>query len=53
MHLMELEEKNPYLFSIFTRNNKGTSWGNDNEAWALSRNISALLWNHFKGKTTL
>lgn len=39
--------KNPYIFSIFTKNNKDTSWNADNEAWVLTRKLSALLWKHF------
>lgn len=40
-------KKNPYIFSIFTKNNKDTSWNSGNEAWVLTRKISALLWQHF------
>ncbi len=40
-------KKNPYIFSIFTKNNKDTSWNSNNEAWVLTRKISALLWQHF------
>jgi beta-lactamase class A len=40
-------KKNPYIFSIFTKNNKDTSWNSTNEAWVLTRKISALLWKHF------
>lgn len=40
-------KKNPYIFSIFTKNNKDTSWNSNNEAWVLTRKISALLWKHF------
>ncbi|MGN6351750.1 MAG: serine hydrolase [Parafilimonas sp.] len=39
--------KNPYIFSIFTKSNKDTSWNADNEAWVLTRKLSALLWKHF------
>jgi beta-lactamase class A len=42
---------NPYIFSIFTKNNKDTSWGYNNEAWILTRKISALLWKHFNPKS--
>lgn len=41
---------NPYIFSIFTKNNKDTSWTHDNEAWALARKISRLLWDYFEPK---
>lgn len=37
----------PYLFSIFTKQNKDTSWEYNNEAWVLTRKLSALLWKYF------
>jgi len=40
-------KNNPYIFSIFTKNNKDTSWESNNEAWMLTRKLSALLWEHF------
>jgi beta-lactamase class A len=40
-------KKNPYIFSIFTKNNKDTSWDQSNEAWVLTRKLSALLWKHY------
>lgn len=42
--------KNPYLFAIFTKNNKDRSWTRENEAWTLTRKISALLWDYFEPK---
>lgn len=39
--------KNPYVFCIFTKNNKDTSWGYDNEAWAMARKVSKMLWEYF------
>jgi beta-lactamase class A len=39
---------NPYIFCLFTKNNKDISWGDSNEAWVLTRKISAMLWNHFE-----
>jgi beta-lactamase class A len=42
--------KHPYIFCICTKNNKDTSWEHDNEAWVLTRKISALLWKHFNPK---
>jgi beta-lactamase class A len=36
-----------YIFCICTKNIKDTSWKDENEAWELSRKISALLWNYF------
>ncbi|MFI5186331.1 MAG: serine hydrolase [Chitinophagales bacterium] len=41
---------NPYIFSIFTKDNKDTSWTHMNEAWTLTRKISKLLWNYFEPK---
>jgi beta-lactamase class A len=40
-------KKNPYIFSVFTKNNADTSWNSNNEAWVLTRKLSALLWQHF------
>ncbi|OJU27463.1 MAG: serine hydrolase [Sphingobacteriales bacterium 41-5] len=40
----------PYILSIFTKNNKDQSWRHDNEAWALTRKISTLLWDYFEPK---
>jgi len=40
----------PYIFSIFTKNNKDTSWNHNNEAWTLARKISKMLWNYFEPK---
>jgi beta-lactamase class A len=39
--------RTPYIFCICTKNNKDESWRPDNEAWVLTRKISALLWNYF------
>lgn len=41
---------NPYIFCIFTKNNKDTRWTHDNEAWAMARKISRLLWDYFEPK---
>ena len=41
---------NPYIFCIFTKNNKDISWAHNNEAWTLARKISSLLWHHFAPK---
>src|SRR5579862_7219460 len=40
----------PYLFSIFTKNNKDHSWEYNNEAWVLTRKLSRLLWEYFNPK---
>jgi beta-lactamase class A len=39
--------KNPYVFCIFTKNNKDQRWTNDNEAWTMARKISAMLWEYY------
>jgi beta-lactamase class A len=39
--------KEPYILSIFTKNNKDKSWGNDNKAWVLTRKISKLLIEYY------
>jgi beta-lactamase class A len=39
---------NPYIFCIFTKNNKDISWTHENEAWTMARKISALLWDYFE-----
>ncbi len=41
---------NPYIFCIFTKNNKDTRWTHDNEAWSLARKISKQLWDYFEPK---
>lgn len=41
--------KSEYLFCIATKNNKDQSWEKGNEAWVLTRKISALLWDYFEG----
>lgn len=40
-------KNNPYILSIFTKKNKDTSWVSGNEAWVLTRKISALLWKYY------
>ncbi len=41
---------NPYIFSIFTKNNKDISWKHENEAWTMARKISKMLWEYFELK---
>jgi beta-lactamase class A len=41
---------NPYIFCIFTKNNKDITWTHTNEAWTLTRKISSLLWHYFEPK---
>lgn len=38
----------PYVFCITTNNNRDQSWESSNEAWQLTRKVSALLWNYFE-----
>jgi len=39
--------RQPYLLSLFTKNNKDRRWSDDNEAWVLAKKISALVWEHY------
>jgi len=39
---------NPYIFCIFTKNNKDTQWTHANEAWTVARKISLILWRYFE-----
>lgn len=38
--------RHPYILSIFTKENTDKSWEAGNEAWVLTRRISALVWQH-------
>lgn len=40
-----------YTFYIATKDNKDQRWVVDNEAWELSRKVSALLWKYFEPKS--
>ena len=37
-----------YVFYFATKNNEDESWEYNNEAWELSRRISAFLWDYFE-----
>lgn len=39
--------KEPYIFSIITKNQKDQSWEFNNEGWVLTRKLSKLLYNYF------
>ena len=41
---------NPYIFCIFTKNNKDISWKHENEAWAMARKVSKMLWEYYGTK---
>jgi len=43
--------KNPYILSVFTKNNKDIGWAKSNEAWVLTRKLSALLWKYYNPKS--
>ncbi len=38
----------PYIFCIFTNNNKDLRWVHENEGWTMARKISAFLWSYFE-----
>jgi beta-lactamase class A len=40
--------KNPLIISIFTKNNKDTSWGVNNEAWILTRKMVKTIWAFYQ-----
>ncbi|PZX60640.1 serine hydrolase [Hydrotalea sandarakina] len=40
-------KKGSYVFCLCTNHNTDQSWETNNEAWALSRNISKLLWEYY------
>lgn len=40
----------PYVVCIITKNNKDQSWGETNEAWVLTKKLSAMLWQYFERK---
>jgi beta-lactamase class A len=37
-----------YVFSVITKNQKDTTWKNENEGYVLIRNVSRLLWKYFE-----
>ena len=39
---------NPYVFCIFTKNNRDTQWTHANEAWTMARNLSAMIYSAMK-----
>ncbi len=39
--------KEPYIFAVFTKNNEDKSWTNQNEAWALAKQLSKMLFQYF------
>jgi len=44
-------KKSRYVFCICTQNNADKSWTSSNEAWVLTKKLSALLWQYYgKGR---
>ena len=39
--------KEPYILSVFTKNNKDQSWNTTNEAWVLFRKLSKIMYNYY------
>lgn len=37
---------NDYVFTVITKNQEDTSWGDDNEGFVLLRKVSSVLWKH-------
>ena len=40
-------KKHPFVFCVFTKNNKDQRWTYDNEAWTLARKLADILWAYF------
>ncbi|MEO6638519.1 MAG: serine hydrolase [Ginsengibacter sp.] len=49
--IMYVKGSHPYILSIFSKNNMDTSWTTNNEAWVLTRKISALVWQYFNPRS--
>ena len=49
--IMFVNGRHPYILSIFTKNNQDQSWEANNEAWVLTRKLSAFLWQYFNPKS--
>ncbi len=45
--VLYVNARHPYILSIFTKNNQDSSWVHENEAWVLTRKLSALLFERF------
>lgn len=45
--VLYVNARHPYILSIFTKNNQDASWEHSNEAWVLTRKVSALLFERF------
>ena len=49
--LLVMAPHGPYIFSVTTKNIQDQSWDNANEAWTLTRRLSALCWNYFEPRS--
>jgi beta-lactamase class A len=49
--LLVMAPDGPYIFSVETKNLQDQSWDNSNEAWVLTRRLSALCWNYFEPRS--
>jgi beta-lactamase class A len=49
--LLVMAPHGPYIFSVTTKNLTDQSWDNSNEAWVLTRRLSALCWNYFEPRS--
>ena len=49
--LLVMAPHGPYIFSVTTKNLTDQSWDNSNEAWVLTRRLSAMCWNYFEPRS--
>jgi len=49
--LLVMAPHRPYVFCIATNHIRDESWAESNEAWKLTRELSALLWNYFEPRS--
>jgi beta-lactamase class A len=49
--LLVMAPHGAYIFSVQTKNLLDQSWDNSNEAWVLTRRLSALCWNYFEPRS--
>jgi beta-lactamase class A len=49
--LLVMAPGGPYIFSVQTKNLQDQSWSDSNEAWVLTRKLSALCWNYFEPRS--
>jgi beta-lactamase class A len=49
--LLVMAPDGPYIFSVQTKNLQDQRWDNSNEAWVLTRRLSALCWNYFEPRS--